>query len=85
MAETQESAPRRYEAAERRPDETLEAHIIRRAARMRKVQALLAVYQNEPSLDEEYERLLDEEQHLWLGPDDEIIKWGSVRGNGCLR
>ena len=61
---------------ERLPGETLEEHLKRRVAKMRKVQAALAVYREADRLDEAYERLLDEEEHLWLGPDDEFIEYG---------
>ena len=71
---------------ERHAGETLEAYILRRAARMRKVQALLAVYREEiealgdgPECGElvaAHDRLMDEEMHLWLHPGEEAIQHG---------
>ncbi|MCY4607355.1 MAG: hypothetical protein OXD40_01975 [bacterium] len=77
MTERQGTTPRRYEAVERRPGETLEDHLKRRAARMRRVQAELAACE-ELDLDEMYGPLLDEEEQLWLGPNDERIEHGRI-------
>ncbi len=75
----------RHSPPPRLPGETLENHIIRRAARMRKVQALIAVYAEEiEALGDgpEAARLLgalralqDEEAHLWLRPGEEIVEY----------
>ena len=85
MAEALEITPWRHSPPARLPDETLEAYIIRRAARMRKVQALLAVYREEiealgdgPECGElvaAHDRLMDEEGHLWLHPGEEAIQY----------
>ncbi len=75
----------RHSPPPRLPGETLENHIIRRAARMRKVQVLLAVLREEvEALDpgqeigeigEVHDRLMDEEMHLWLRPGEETIQF----------
>ena len=85
MAEALEITPWRHSPPARLPDETLEAYIIRRAARMRKVQALLAVYREEiealgdgPECGElvaAHDRLMDEEMHLWLHPGEDAIQY----------
>ena len=69
---------------ERHAGETLETYIIRRAARMRKVQAMIAVYAEELEALEagpEYDRILDEIDtlqdevvHLWLRAGDERFR-----------
>lgn len=89
MADHQEDAQWRHSPPERHPGETLEAYIIRRGARMRKVQALLAVYEEELEAlgaGPEYDRILaagrtlqDEASHLWLWPEEEEhIQYGQA-------
>ena len=88
MADHQEDAQWRHSPPERHPGETLEAYIIRRGARMRKVQALLAIYREELEAlgaGPEYDRILaagralrDEESHLWLWPEEEHIQYGQA-------
>lgn len=88
MAEALEITAWQHSPPARLPDETLEAYIIRRAARMRKVQALLAVYREELEAlgaGPEYDRILaagralqDEESHLWLWPEEEHIQYGQA-------
>ena len=85
MAEALEITPWRHSPPARLPDETLEAYIICRAARMRKVQALLAVCREETAalgdgpecgeLVAAHDRLMDEEEHLWLHPGEEAIQY----------
>ena len=71
-----EPASTTYPAAVRLPGETLEAHLIRRAARMRQVHADLAAFGEAGAACEFTDRLVDEEQHLRLGPGEERIRYG---------
>ncbi len=84
MTDHQGDTPWRHAPPERLPGETLEECIIRRAARMRKVQAFIAVYAEEiealgdgPEADcllKAIRTLQDEEDHLWLRGDEERFR-----------
>ena len=66
-----------YPAAVRLPGETLEAHLIRRAARMRQIHADLAAFGEANTTGGGFtDRLVDEERHLRLGPGEERIRYG---------
>ena len=84
MADHQDPTSWRPSPPERLPGETLADYILRRGARMRKVQALIAVYSEElEALDAgpEYDRILaeirtlhDEEAHLRLRDGEERFR-----------
>lgn len=77
MDDAQEPASTTYPAAVRLPGETLEAHLIRRAARMRQVHADLAACGDANTTGGGFcDRLVDEERHLRLGPGEERIRYG---------
>lgn len=77
MDDAREPASTTYPAAVRLPGETLEAHLIRRAARMRQIHADLAAFGEANTTGGGFsDRLVDEERRLRLGPDEERIRYG---------